>query len=200
MREWGRGKNEGREEKRGGRRKGGRRKEGRKEGEEEGRERYALVSPSRARALSSPLVTLLGPHHSMAVGAHGCLVTGLRCSLRPCVVVAGTGCGVVGAHGRSCLCPVVGCCGRGRSWAVGGRCARLRAWEVGGRCGWLCHDGGRCGWLCCDGGHCGWSCCDHRGRGCSSPFVFVGGRLSLLEVIVVGGCRRMLSLCVGGGW
>ena len=115
----------------------------------------------------------------MAVGAHGCLVTGLRCSLRPWAVVAGAGCGMVGAHGRSRSWAVVGCCGRGRSWAVGGRCARLRAWAVGGRCGW--------------------SRRDHRGRGRSSPFVFVGGHLSLLEVIVVGGCRRLLSLCVGGG-
>ena len=72
---------------------------------------------------------------------------------------------------------------------VGGCSARLRAWAVGGRCGWSCRDGGRCGW----------SRRDHRGRGRSSPFVFVGGRLSLLEVIVVGGCRRLLSLCVGGG-
>ena len=125
----------------------------------------------------------------MAVGARGCLVTKLRCSLRPWAVVAGAGCGVVGAHGRSRSWPVVGCCGRGRSWAVGGRCARLRAWAVGGRCGWSCRDGGRCGW----------SRRDHRGRGRSSPFVFMGGRLSLLEVIVVGGCRRLLSLCVGGG-
>ena len=113
----------------------------------------------------------------MAVGARGCLVTGLRCSLRPWAVVASAGCGVVGARGRSHSWAVVGCCGRGRSWAVGGRC----------------------GWSCRDGGRCGWSRRDHRGRGRSSPFVFVGGRLSLLEVIIVGGCHRLLSLCVGGG-
>ena len=72
---------------------------------------------------------------------------------------------------------------------------------VGGwcRCGWSCRDGGRCGWSCRDGGRCGWLRRDHRGRGRSSPFVFVGGRLSLLEVIVVGGCRHLLLLCVGGG-
>ena len=148
------------------------------------------MSPSRARALSSPLVMLLGPHHLMAVGARGCLVTGLHCSLRPWAVVAGTGCSVVGAQGRSHSWPVVGCCGHGRSWAVGGHCACLHAWAVGGRCGWSCRDGGCCGW----------SCCDHHGRGRSSPFVFMGSRLSLLEVIVVGSCRRLLSLCVGGGW
>ena len=113
----------------------------------------------------------------MAVGTRGRLVTGLGCLLRPWAVVAGAGCGVVGAHGCSCLWPVVGHCGHGHWWVVGSHC----------------------GWSCCDGGHCGWSRCDHRGRGRSLPFVFVGSRLSLLKVIIVGSCCCLLLLCIGGG-
>ena len=30
--------------------------------------------------------------------------------------------------------------------------------------------------------------------------MFVGGHLSLLEVIIVGSCRHLLLLWIGGGW
>ena len=115
------------------------------------------------------------------------------------MVVAGTRCGVVGAHGCLHSWPVVGCCGHGHSWVVGGHCARLHAWAVGGCCGWLCCDSGCCGWLCRDGGCCSWSRRDHHGHGHSSLFMFMGSCLSLLEVIIVGGCHHLLSLCIGGG-
>ena len=80
---------------------GGRRKEWRKEG----RGRYALVGLSHARALSSPLMLLLlGPHHSVVVGAHCCLGIGLGCSVLPWAVAAVARFGVVGAHVVVCIC------------------------------------------------------------------------------------------------
>ena len=39
--------------------------------------------------------------------------------------------------------------------------------------------------------------CDHCGCGHSSPFMFMGGYLLLLEVIIVG--SHLLLLCISGG-
>ena len=128
------GRDEGREEGRGeegreGGRKGVRRKGWRKEGEEEGRGRYALVGPSRARAPSSPLM-LLGPRHSIVVGARVRLWVVGRCCVHSRLWAVGHRC----VHSHSWA--VVGHCAC--AWVVGGRCAHLWLWAAVGRCACKC--------------------------------------------------------------
>ena len=166
------GKKEGREERRG--------EEGREE--EEGRGRHALVGPSCACALSSLLMLLLlGPHHSIVVGAHH------RSHSWAVVGHCACACSHAWAFGRHCgrshLRAVVGCCGHECSWAVG-RCVHVCVhgqfvvmctfafrgsgwlwWAVDGCFGWSCRLLSAhhvCGWLLVviGGDHCGrWSLC-----------------------------------------
>ena len=44
------------------------------------------------------MLLLLGPHHSVVVGAHCCSVVGLGCSVLPWVIAGVARFGVVGAH------------------------------------------------------------------------------------------------------